>query len=340
MKRIEQHWYTPSLWLMALLAPLEGLFALVSAIRRMAYARGWLRVHRLPVPVVVVGNINVGGVGKTPLALQLIGRFQQMGIAVGVVSRGYGGSHVQPTLVTPQSTADEVGDEPLLLAASGVPIVVGRDRVAAAESLLQQFPDIQLLLTDDGLQHYRLGRTLEIVVMDGQRGVGNGHLLPNGPLREPLGRLQSVGAIVINGEVSPSLIPLLPARVQRCEMSLVPARPYLLAKPDTTSDIATFRHKRIIAMAGIGHPERFFHTLRSLGLAEFETRSFDDHHEFQLQDLPDESMVDAIFVTSKDAVKLRRFNHAKLWVLPVEAEVSPDLADWIVSRLKMERHGR
>lgn len=181
MHWIERHWYRPRWWLTALLAPLEGLFVLLAAARRLAYRRGWLSAERLAAPVVVVGNINVGGVGKTPLTLSLLRDLQQRGVKAGVISRGYGGDHRQPTLVLADSSPEEVGDEPLLLAASGAPVVVGRDRVAAGRHLLALHPDLELILTDDGLQHYRLRRDLEIVVLDGARGGGNGHLLPAGP---------------------------------------------------------------------------------------------------------------------------------------------------------------
>ncbi|RBH42740.1 tetraacyldisaccharide 4'-kinase, partial [Pseudomonas sp. MWU13-2860] len=169
MHWIERHWYRPRWWLTALLAPLEGLFVLLAAARRLAYRRGWLSAERLAAPVVVVGNINVGGVGKTPLTLSLLRDLQQRGVKAGVISRGYGGSHRQPTLVLADSSPEEVGDEPLLLAASGAPVVVGRDRVAAGRHLLALHPELELILTDDGLQHYRLQRDLEIVVLDGAR---------------------------------------------------------------------------------------------------------------------------------------------------------------------------
>ena len=329
MSRLEQHWYQPSVWMIALLALPEGLFALLAAARRALYRLGWLKSTALSVPVVIIGNINVGGVGKTPLTLTLLTRFCQLGIRVGVVSRGYGGAHLRPTLLRPDSTAQEVGDEPLLLAAAGVPVVVGRDRVAAGQFLLAQHPELQLILSDDGLQHYALARDLEIVVMDGRRGVGNGRLLPNGPLREPLSRLAGVDACVINGE--PAVMPSLPATLPVFRQHLQAGAFYSLSGKEPSRTAADFAGQKVVALAGIGHPARFFNTLQQLGMVLHETRAFPDHHVFTAADLPAD--VDAIIVTAKDAVKLQCINHAKLWVLPVEACVMPDLAEWILLQL-------
>ncbi|EEG07556.1 tetraacyldisaccharide 4'-kinase [Pseudogulbenkiania ferrooxidans] len=336
MKAIERHWYHPRAWLTVLLAPLEGLFAAVSTLRRTLYRRGVFRCERLPVPVVVIGNINVGGVGKTPLTLALIEAFRVRGVAVGVISRGYGGQHEAPTEVGLHSTAAEVGDEPLLMAAGGAPVVVGRDRVAAGRLLLDRHPEVQLILSDDGLQHYRLGRDLELVVLDGARGIGNGRLLPNGPLREAAGRLRSVDAIVLNGALAGEAR-WLPAAVPRFAMTLEPGAFVSLAEPGRTRRAADFAGERLVALAGIGHPERFFRTLEQLGLDPGRRLAFPDHHAFQPQDIPADA--DAVLVTAKDAVKLHCVNRARLWVLPVRARLAPDLADWILARLKI-RHGR
>ncbi|OHX13275.1 tetraacyldisaccharide 4'-kinase [Chromobacterium sphagni] len=339
MNLIEQHWYRPRGWLTALLAPLEGLFALLAAGRRQAFRRGWKKRETLPVPVVVIGNINVGGVGKTPLTLALLADFAARGVKAGVISRGYGGSAGQPTEALPDSDPELVGDEPLLLAAAGAPVVVGRDRVAAGRRLLALHPDIQLILSDDGLQHYRLARDLEIVVLDGRRGVGNGHLLPNGPLREPLSRLRTVDAVVVNG-AGASLA--LPAGLPRFDMTLRAGAFHGLGDASRTRTAADFAGLRVAALAGIGHPQRFFHTLAGQGIAVASELSFPDHHAFSAADIP--AAADAVIVTSKDAVKLARVLHdaaqrARLWVLPVQATLAPELGDWILTRLKME-HGR
>ncbi|MDN0077262.1 tetraacyldisaccharide 4'-kinase [Crenobacter sp. SG2303] len=335
--RIERHWYRPKPWLTALLAPLAGLFALLATLRRCLFQSGVLRVHKVARPVVVIGNINVGGVGKTPLTQSLIARFAEEGVKVGVVSRGYGGDHVRPTLVGPEHTPAQVGDEPLLIAATSVPVVVGRDRVAAAEALIAAHPELDLILSDDGLQHYRLGRDLEVVVVDGARGFGNGCLLPNGPLREPPGRLRRADALVINGAGCATLAERLPDELPKFVMRLAPERFVALADPSATRRAADFAGEKVVALAGIGHPERFFATLASLGIEPARTLAFPDHHAFVPGDIPQDA--DAVLVTAKDAVKLRAVNHAKLWVLPVAARVEPDLAGWILRTLKIP-HGR
>lgn len=335
MSRIERSWYREPSWITALLLPAEGLFALVSAARRALFRRGWLRSQRLDVPVVVIGNINVGGVGKTPLTLQLLQAFAQRGVRVGVISRGYGGSHQVPTLVGPDTPASLVGDEPRLIAAAGAPVMVGRDRVAAGRALLALHPELDLILSDDGLQHYRLARQLEIVVVDGARGLGNGHLLPAGPLREPPSRLGSVDALVVNGAAR-AAIPA-PAGVPRFAMQLAPGAFYRLDDPSQTRSAADFAGERVVAAAGIGHPQRFFDTLATLGLHPERCLAFPDHHDFSAADLPQDA--DAVVVTAKDAVKLQCINHARLWVLPVAARVEPGLADWILDELN-RRYGR
>jgi len=335
VSRIENHWYHPVVWMTALLAPLEGLFAVLAALRRLGYRLGWLASKRLPVPVVVIGNINVGGVGKTPLTVELISALSRRGVRVGVISRGYGGSHQHPVAVTPESDASLVGDEPLLLAEAGAPVFVGRDRVAAGLALLAAHPELDLILADDGLQHYRLARDIEIVVLDGARGLGNGHLLPNGPLREPLSRLSRVDALVVNGDVLAQLP--LPEQLPCFSMRLEAGVPYALAQPALLRQPSEFIGLKVVALAGIGHPERFFATVRAQGITATRELAFPDHHAYCQQDLPLDA--DAVLVTSKDAVKMRQINHAKLWVLPVQARLTPDLADWILARLKVI-HGR
>ncbi|MFN4237541.1 MAG: tetraacyldisaccharide 4'-kinase [Vogesella sp.] len=335
MSRLERHWYRPVWWMTALLALPEGLFALLAALRRLLYRCGIKTVTTLPVPVVIIGNINVGGVGKTPLTESLLRDFAARGVKAGVISRGYGGSHRQPTLVSAATPASLVGDEPLLLAATGAPVAVGRDRIAAARLLLAQHPDLQLILSDDGLQHYALGRTLEIAVLDGERGLGNGHLLPAGPLREPPARLRSVDAIVVNGGTAGQLA--LPASVPCFRQTLAPGAFYRAANPAETRCAADFAAEQVVALAGIGNPHRFFATLQQQGVVLQRSIALPDHHPLAESDLPADA--DAVIVTAKDAVKLQCVNHARLWVLPVMARLEPDLAAWILSRLK-ESNGR
>lgn len=334
MTYIEQHWYYPRWWLTLLLFPLALLFSLLSALRRVAYRLGWLTSVEIGVPVVIIGNINVGGVGKTPLTIALIHALQVRGVKVGVISRGYRGSHPGPLLVTQEVTPQQVGDEALLISETGVPVVIGRDRVAAARFLYGLYPDLALILSDDGLQHYRLARALEIVVFDGKRGIGSGRLLPNGPLREPLSRLVDVDAIVVNGVGS--IEKRLPIACPVFSMQLRPGRCYRIEAPGVSVEHTYFVGKRVVALAGIGSPERFFQTVKQMGIQVERTLAFPDHHFFSASDLPSDA--DVVLVTTKDAVKLQAFNHGKLWVLPVYAELTPDLASWIIGQLKIE-HG-
>jgi tetraacyldisaccharide 4'-kinase len=322
----------PALWG---LAPFALLFALLSGFRRFCYRAGLLRAVALPVPVVVVGNLVVGGAGKTPLTLALAEGLRQAGWRPGLVSRGYGRKGKAPQPVFPHSSPTEVGDEPVLLATrSGLPVWVGRDRAAAGAALLAAHPEVNLLLCDDGLQHYRLRRDVEIAVFD-ERGVGNGHLLPLGPLREPRSRLGGVDAVVFN-DVSGSLAPDfgdLPA--PNFNMRLVPGMFYRLGHPAERTAAAELAAKKLHAIAGIGNPERFFRTLAQLGL-QFVPHPFPDHHAYRPADLafpPGE----VILMTEKDGVKCAAFNPPDAWVLPVTAELPSALIDLLLEKLKNGR---
>jgi len=301
-----------------LLLPLGGIFHFLVAVRRMAYRCGWWRSERLAVPVVVIGNITVGGSGKTPLTLWLAQRLQQSGRRPGIVSRGYGGRDSGATIreVNADSAAQEVGDEPVLLKRrSGLPVFVGGDRVAAARALLAAYPECDLLLCDDGLQHYRLARDVEIAVID-DRGLLNSWPLPAGPLREPAARLGSVDALVLNGDAA---VP--PSRKPAFRMRLAGSTFYRLDDPRQTCEAAALAGLRLAALAGIGVPERFFEHLEKLGL-KFSRHVFPDHHRFAREDL---SLIDAdvLLMTEKDAVKCAGFGEHVIWVLPVSAQVDP-----------------
>ncbi len=316
----ERHWYRRS-WLSLALAPLAFAFGAGIRARRFAFRAGWLRVDRLPVPVVVVGNLVAGGTGKTPLVLWLVGALRARGFFPGVVSRGYRGANEVPRAVAPAGGAERFGDEPVLLAErSGAPVWIGRDRAAAGRALLAAHPECTVLVCDDGLQHYRLARDFEIAVED-ERGSGNGLLLPAGPLREPASR--PVDAVVLNGG---------PPRAGAFAMRLEPAGFHRLAEPAAAVAIDALRGKRLHAVAGIGNPRRFFATLEGLGLA-FTPHAFPDHHPFAARDLeyPD---CDAVLMTEKDAVKCRRFARADLFALRVEARVDDRLADSITARIR------
>ena len=282
----------------------------------------------MPVPVVVVGNITVGGTGKTPLVIHLAGALRARGRHPGIVSRGYRGDSGHALEVTSGSDPRVVGDEPLLLARrSTCPVFVGRDRVAAARHLLASYPKCDLIIADDGLQHYRLDRDVEIALFD-ERGVMNGWSLPAGPLREPVSRLAQVDAVVFNGAaVSPA--PTLAAAT--FSMRLLGERFHRLDEPSTTCSAADLAGARLHAVAGIGAPRRFFDHLTGMGLG-FSEHPFADHHDFSSEDLVFAG--DAILTTEKDAVKLARLRlPLPVWVLPVTAEVKPDLAAFVLEKL-------
>lgn len=309
-----------------MLFPLAWVFAALVDLRRAMYRCGWLPVERLPVPVVVVGNITVGGAGKTPLILYLADGLRREGKNPGIVSRGYGGQAMTLESVTSASVSSMVGDEPLLLARrSGCPVVVGQDRVAAARRLLAEHPECDVILSDDGLQHYRLARDVEIAVFD-QRGVMNGWSLPAGPLRERVSRLNTVDGVVFNG--TPAAFSLTrPVFLMRLEGE----RFYRLGAPDLKCRAADLTGMRLHASAGIGDPQRFFDHLAAFGL-KFTAHAFGDHHAYQAADLEFEG--DALLTTEKDAVKFAELSLTlPVWVLPVTAELSPDLAAFVLEKL-------
>ncbi len=282
----------------------------------------------MPVPVVVVGNITVGGTGKTPLVIHLAQALRARGRHPGIVSRGYRGHSGDVLEVVPDSDPGEAGDEPLLLARHGAcPVFVGRDRAAAARGLLASYPECDLIIADDGLQHYRLERDLEIALFD-ERGVMNGWTLPAGPLREPVSRLAQVDALVLNGTaVSPA--PTLVAPI--FSMRLLGDRFHRLDEPLTTCSAADLAGRRLHAVAGIGSSQRFFDHLAGMGLVFF-AHPFADHHDFCAEDMVFAG--DAIVMTEKDAVKLARLRlPLPVWVLPVTADVKPDLAAFVLEKL-------
>lgn len=284
-------------WLSLLLWPLSLLFGAVVALRRFSYRRGWLPVVRLPAPVIVVGNISVGGTGKTPFTIWLANRLQSQGWHVGVVLRGYGGSSREKALlVSPDSDWRVVGDEAVLIArSSGAIVAVGADRVAAARLVMEQ--GAQLVLSDDGMQHYRLQRDCEIAVLDERRMLGNGRLLPAGPLREPPGRLQSVALQVLSRRPGQAA-GRQPEDAVVAMGSLGEARSLLDGSPRALED---FRGAPVHAVAAIGNPGGFFAALRDQGLQVVE-HAFADHQPLQPEQLRfgDDA---AVLMTEKDAVK-------------------------------------
>lgn len=315
-------------WLAAVLLPLSLLFGAVTALRRALYRAGVLVQKRLDVPVIVVGNLDVGGSGKTPLVIALVHALTAAGLRPGVISRGHGARARGPRPVMPGDDAALVGDEPLLIASrAGCPVWIGRDRVAAGRALTAAHPEVNVVLADDGLQHYRLARDVEIVVVDGQRGFGNGLLLPAGPLRERPARLASVDAVVVNG-AHRSMKLEVPVFAMRLAGDLF----YNLARPELTAGPAAFAGKQVHAVAGIGHPERFFAALERLGLS-LVPHAFPDHYAYRALDLAFGDGAPVV-MTEKDAVKCRRFATPEMWAWPVRAEVDAGLIALVLAKLR------
>ncbi|MBP6115603.1 MAG: tetraacyldisaccharide 4'-kinase [Neisseriaceae bacterium] len=336
--KIQQHWRRPSLGLSCVLWPLSLLFASVSGLRRLAYRRGWKKQARLPVPVVVVGNIHVGGVGKTPIVMALVQAFQARGLRVGVISRGYGRRSSATQCVVAGGSAADYGDEPLLIAQStGVPVAVGSSRYAAGQCLLAAHPDLDLIVTDDGLQHYALARDFEVVVLSAGYGLANTGLLPQGPLREPLSRLAQADALVITqAEQLARIQAQLPPSPPRFLSTLTPGVFYRLDDPKQTATAAQLQGLPLTAVAGIGQPQKFYQTLAGLGLSLSATLSFPDHHVYQASDFIDANAV--FVVTEKDAVKLKNIPLLQVWVLPVSATIEPNLAAFVCAELGLKAH--
>jgi tetraacyldisaccharide 4'-kinase len=316
-------WQTISFW-QILLRPLSWLFFAVVKLRQYAYAVGVFKSTQLNVPVIVVGNISVGGTGKTPLVIHLVQALQAQGYHPAVISRGYGANVKCWQEVRPHSTAEEVGDEPLLIAKRAhCPVFVGKNRVAVAQALLSAYPACDAIVSDDGLQHYALQRNVEVVVVDARVGLGNGLLLPAGPLRESAQRLTSVDAVVYNGADSVA---------QGYAMQLVADGFYQVAKPHQPLDSGQWKHANIHAVAAIGNPQRFFQHLKTLGFKVTE-HAFLDHHTFAANDFAafgDEVVV----MTEKDAVKCTAFAKPNWAYLAVSAQVQDGLLAAILEKIR------
>jgi tetraacyldisaccharide 4'-kinase len=310
-----------------LLWPLSFIFNLLIVTRLALYALGIFRITILPVPVIVVGNIFVGGTGKTPLVIWIIQLLQEQGWKPAVISRGYGSSAQQVRAVENNSYANEVGDEPLLITKrTGVPVFIGRDRAVAGLALLQAHPNVNIIISDDGLQHYALGRNIEIQLSD-SRGNGNGWLLPAGPLREPATR-QSDFYVVNTTEESAG---------DAYVMQLVPVDAERLSDRSQRQSLRDFSFvQSVAAVAGIGYPERFFTTLRSHGINLTITQALPDHFDYATNPFADIE-ASAILITEKDAVKCMQHNaianDVRIWVVPVQAHVDASLAKHLLEKL-------
>ncbi len=341
-----QQWQRNSPW-QILLRPLSWVFAMLVRVRRMLYRAGILKSERIGVPIIVVGNITVGGTGKTPVVLAIAKYLGKLGWHCGIISRGYARQNAETQkmpgdardrVVRVVEGADVVSDEATILAGrSGVPVYISANRADAARSLLRDHPDVDVLICDDGLQHYALRRDVEICVIDGERGLGNGAFLPAGPLREPATRLDEVDAIVINTTATAAQLNASLAIRGVPAYSIVLANESLVRVIDGQAmsieqGIAEFSTKRVLAVAGIGHPARFFAHVAGLGFRLAESHAFPDHHAFTPTDF---NRTDAgiILMTEKDAVKCKAFADERMWFMRVDAILPEAFGEFVVKRL-------
>lgn len=316
---ISQRWYedrSPACWAL----PLAALYGGITRCRRSLYRLGVLRSERLPVPVVVVGNIVAGGVGKTPLTIALVEGLRARGFHPGVVSRGYGGAARAPMLLDEHPDPAQVGDEPALIRLdTGAPVAIARRRIEAGRLLLDQ--DVDVIIADDGLQHLALARDLEICVVDGVRRCGNGRLLPAGPLRESAARLHEVDFVVCNGgEPREGEVPMRLALADAVALDGTRTRP-----------LADFAGRHVHAVAGIGNPSRFFEAMRACGI-DVVAHPFPDHHRYNAAELAFGDNL-PVLMTSKDAVKCRAFATSAMWVVPARAALPETFLDAVAARL-------
>lgn len=331
MRLIFRTWYPQNStalthFLSLALLPLAGLYQLVTILRRLSYRWGIQRPTDFPVPVIVVGNLSIGGTGKTPLVTCLAKHLQEQGYKPGIVSRGYrGNANAKPYQVSQTSSAFEVGDEPLmLLQQTGCPVVICKDRVAAVRTLLAN-NDCDCVLSDDGLQHMALARDIEIAVLDGKRRLGNGRCLPAGPLRESASRLTQVDFIVANGEVK--------ADSNEYGMQVKPGLIYSVTDSSKHLEVS---NQQVHALTGIGNPERFFRSLQDMGFTVI-THRFPDHHAFTKTDIDLDDEEAVIIMTEKDAVKCQRTADHRHWALAITAEPDPEFLTQFDRRLESAR---
>lgn len=318
--KLENHWYRSSLsWLTVLLLPFSWVFRFIVFLRYFFYKICTKKTKHFSVPVIVVGNITVGGTGKTPFVIWLAQYLRNKGFKPGIVSRGVGGKKLKtPYWVDVNTDTALVGDEALLIARRAqCPMVAGINRVAVIEELLQK-SDCDIVISDDGLQRYTMGRDIEIVMVDGLRYFGNQQLLPAGPLREPFSRLNRVDIIVVNSGNESSVLG------EKAGLMRLHGNKFVsVQNPDHTQSLEYFKNKKVHAVAGIGNPERFFALLRQQQIHLIE-HVFKDHYFYQPQDIEFHDDLPVI-MTEKDAVKCIGFAKEKHWYLPVEASVSDDI---------------
>lgn len=331
---IERHWYIKmDPFLIVLLFPFSIIYEFITLIRKLLFVLHIKPSYKLPVPVVIIGNITVGGAGKTPLTKYIATELTKQGFKVGIILRGYKSNSTSARLVTLKNTSAEVGDEALIYANAGFKVAIASKRVLAGKLILEKYPNTQILLADDGMQHYYLKRDLEICVVDSSRLLGNQQLLPLGPLRENMSRLNKVSAIVVNGSYNPEKISetLKPysAPIYNQELQFIDFYNPITKESRTLSD---FYNQEVVAMAAIGNPARFYDYLDKLGLNIKSVRSFPDHYHYQACDVISEY---PIITTEKDFTKILQFKPKNIWIAQVSATLnSNELLDKIVQLIK------
>jgi len=311
-----------------LLFPLSAIFFLIFFIRKYLYQFNFLKSFKLNVPVIVIGNITLGGTGKTPLIIHLAEELKKNGYYPGIISRGYGSKAIGAIEVNQKSNIDEVGDEPILIQKhTHMPVFVSKDRVMAAKELIKKYKKIDVILSDDGIQHYRLKRDVEVLVIDGTRGFGNGYLLPAGPLRELKHKLNDVDVIVCNHK-----------KVIDSSYLMKYKSEFLVnLKTKQKIPLSEVCLSNIHVIAGIGNPDRFFNDLKSLGLV-FNSSAYQDHYRFTKKDFKTMGGKN-IIMTEKDAVKCEKFAQDNFWYLPVDVDINSKFTNVILKKLKYISHG-
>lgn len=319
-------YYKKSNWIYFLI-PFSIVLNFINIVRNYLYEKNFLKKIKIRVPVVIIGNITLGGTGKTPLVLNLIHKFINQGLQPALISRGYGGDIRGTGEVFGFSDVEYVGDEALLIKTKfDIPVFVGKDRVSAAEDLLNKYPETSIILCDDGLQHLKLARDYEIAVIDSQRKFGNGLLFPAGPLREKVTRLDRVDAVVVKGENE---------NPQFFQMKYIPNN-FVNLKTSSTISFSDIKNKKIVAITAIGNPDSFFSTLTDSNL-NFERIIFNDHYLFQRDDFVKYEDYN-IVMTEKDAIKCKKFANTNFWVLPIEIELDDRLFKDILKKTSLT-HG-
>tara|TARA_B110000881_G_scaffold214109_1_gene226041 strand:+ start:131 stop:1162 length:1032 start_codon:yes stop_codon:yes gene_type:complete len=339
MRLIEKVWFyqhKAKYWLVPLLLPLTLLFFCLSSMRRLCYRLSLFKSYQVTAPIIVVGNIGIGGNGKTPVVILLVELCIKLGLKPGVISRGYGGkAPCYPYVLSDESTPKEAGDEPVLIyQRCQVPVAVGSNRVDSAKCLIER--GCNIIITDDGLQHYRLARTAELLIVDGKRLFGNGLLLPSGPLREGLWRLNTVDNIIINGQLSQVTTSAMAKKLAGAlNMQLKAVNIVnLQTKQSLTLNEFVQQQPNVNAIAGIGDPSRFFTTLRDNNFNLIQHKGFVDHHDFNQDDFKAFDATLPLLMTEKDAVKCMLFAKKNYWYVPVDADLPDDQIELLQQLIK------